>query len=331
MFYTYEGMEAEMGKKLYFNHDAGVDDLVSLFLVLQMKDVELIGVSVIPADGYLEPGMAASRKIIDRFGAPGMSDKVEVARSNSRGQNPFPAEWRMHTFFVDALPILNEPGTIHTREAGLPAHQHMIQQLQNASEPVTLLFTGPLTDLARALEEAPSIEEKIEKLVWMGGTFNEKGNVQEPEHDGTAEWNAFWDPEAVETVWNSGIKIELVALESTNKVPLTVPIRNRWASLRRHAGLDFVGQCYAACPPLVFMETNSTYYLWDVLTTAVVGDPSLVQMKTVYGTVIPHGPSQGRTVETDGGRPISLVYDVEPEKFFDYITMLSQNAELNPA
>lgn len=320
-----------MGKKLYFNHDAGVDDLVSLFLVLQMKEVELIGVSVIPADGYLEPGMAASRKIIDRFGAPGTSGRVEVARSNSRGRNPFPAEWRMHTFFVDALPILNEPGVIRTREAELPAHRHMIRQLLAADRPVTLLFTGPLTDLARALDEAPEIEEKIEKLVWMGGTFNEKGNVQEPEHDGTAEWNAFWDPEAVDRVWSTGIKIELVALESTNKVPLTVTVRNRWASLRRHAGLDFVGQCYAACPPLVYMETNSTYYLWDVLTTAVVGDPSLVEMKTVRSTVIADGPSQGRTVETADGRPVSLVYDVEPERFFDYITALSQHAELNPA
>ena len=37
----------------------------------------------------------------------------------------------------------------------------------------------------------PSIQNNIEKLVWMGGTFLEKGNVEEPEHDGTAEWNAF--------------------------------------------------------------------------------------------------------------------------------------------
>ena len=133
----------------------------------------------------------------------------------------------------------------------------------------TLLFTGPLTDLARALEKAPEIEEKIDKLVWMGGTFQEVGNVQEPEHDGTAEWNAFWDPEAVAKVWESKIKIEMVALESTNQVPLTPAIRQMWASLRRYEGVDFVGQCYAACPPLVHVETNSTYYLWDVLHNSI--------------------------------------------------------------
>ena len=49
-----------MMKKVYFNHDGGVDDLISLFLLLQMDNVKLTGVSVIPADCYLEP--AISRK-----------------------------------------------------------------------------------------------------------------------------------------------------------------------------------------------------------------------------------------------------------------------------
>ena len=53
---------------VYFNHDGGVDDLVSLFMLLQMDNVHVTGVSVIPADGYLEPATDASRKIIDRFG-----------------------------------------------------------------------------------------------------------------------------------------------------------------------------------------------------------------------------------------------------------------------
>ena len=264
-----------LAKKVYFNHDAGIDDLVSLFLLLQMDEVELIGVSVIPADGYLEPGISASRKIIDRFG----NGAIEVARSNSRGVNPFPKDWRMHTFYVDALPILNESGVVNAPESELSAHEHLIKAVRENPDKTTLLFTGPLTDLARAIEIAPDIQAKIDKLVWMGGTFLEVGNVQEPEHDGTAEWNAFWDPWAVATVWASDLKIEMVALESTNQVPLTISVRNQWASLRRFTGVDFVGQCYAACPPLVHVETNSTYYLWDVLTTATIGKKELVKMK----------------------------------------------------
>ena len=128
-----------------------------------------------------------------------------------------------------------------------------------------------MTDLARALDEAPDIEEKIERLVFMGGTFREAGNVHEPEHDGTAEWNVFWDPEAAARVWETNIEIDLVALESTNQVPLTLDVRERWAKERKYIGVDFLGQCYAMVPPLVHFSTNSTYYLWDVLTTAFIG------------------------------------------------------------
>ncbi|WP_208588717.1 nucleoside hydrolase [Gracilibacillus suaedae] len=309
-----------MAKKVYLNHDGGVDDLVSLYLLLQMEDVDLLGVSVIPADCFLEPAVYASRKIIDRFS----NKEIEVAASTSRGKNPFPKDWRMHAFFVDALPILNEFGAPKTKVAALPAHRHMIETVRNSTEPVTLLFIGPLTDLARALEEAPDIEDKIEKLVWMGGTFLENGNVEEPEHDGTAEWNAFWDPEAAKTVWDSGITIDLVALESTNMVPLTVDVRDKWAAERKDIGIDFLGQCYAMVPPLVHFQTNSTYFLWDVLSTASVGKPDLVKKKEVKSIVHSDGASQGKTELSDAGRSVHLVYEVDRDAFFDYITDLAR-------
>ena len=56
-----------MTQQVYFNHDGGVDDLVSLFLLLQMDNINLIGVSTIGADCYLEPSLSASMKIINRF------------------------------------------------------------------------------------------------------------------------------------------------------------------------------------------------------------------------------------------------------------------------
>ncbi|WP_454638723.1 nucleoside hydrolase [Bacillus mycoides] len=311
-----------MMKKVYFNHDGGVDDLISLFLLLQMENVELTGVSVIPADCYLEPAMSASRKIIDRFG----KNNIEVAASNSRGKNPFPKEWRMHAFYVDALPILNEFGKVVTPASKKPAHHHIIETLLQTDGKTTLLFTGPLTDLARALYESPIIEDKIERLVWMGGTFRTAGNVHEPEHDGTAEWNSFWDPEAVARVWNANIIIDLVTLESTNQVPLTIDIREQWAKERKYIGVDFLGQCYAMVPPLVHFSTNSTYYLWDVLTAAFAGKADLAKVQAIKSIVHTYGPSQGRTVATDDGRPVNVVYDVKRDVFFNYITELAKKA-----
>ena len=46
-------------RKVYLNHDGGVDDLVSLYLLLKMEDVELVGVGVIEADCYLVPAVEA--------------------------------------------------------------------------------------------------------------------------------------------------------------------------------------------------------------------------------------------------------------------------------
>ncbi|MDU6916408.1 MAG: nucleoside hydrolase, partial [Staphylococcus epidermidis] len=229
--------------KVYFNHDGGVDDLVSLFLLLQMENIELVGVSTIGADCYLEPSLCASLKIINRF-----SDvEINVAPSYERGKNPFPKEWRMHAFFMDALPVLNESCIPKRCKASEDeAYIDIIRKVKRCDEKVTLLFTGPLTDLAKAINYDNSILKNIEKLVWMGGTFLDKGNVEEPEHDGTAEWNAFWDPEAVKVVLDSDMIVDIVALESTNQVPLTMEVRQMWADKRQYLGVDFLGTSYAA-------------------------------------------------------------------------------------
>ncbi|AYW49798.1 ABC transporter substrate-binding protein [Tetragenococcus halophilus] len=312
-------------RKVYLNHDGGVDDLVGLFLLLQMKDVKVTGVGVTPADCYVEPAVLASRKIIDKFGG---NQNIEVAASNSRAKNPFPKEWRMHAFTINALPILNEYQPVKTPQAEVFAHDHLIQILQKADQKVDLIFLGPLTDLARALQKQPEIEEKIGELYWMGGTFLDKGNVEEPEHDGSAEWNAFWDPEAVASVWHSNIKINLIALESTNKVPLTNEVRDQWAKNRADEGLDFLGQAYAIVPPLLHFQTNSTYFLWDVLTTIVFGDSSLVEKKFVPSVVVEQGPSQGKLMQQVNGREVSLVYSVDRTAFFEYISKLASQRTL---
>ncbi|HZG83991.1 nucleoside hydrolase [Paenibacillus sp.] len=310
-------------KLVYMNHDGGADDLVSLLAVLLMKDVELIGVGVIPGDCYLEPAVLASRKIIDVFGRA----SVEVSASDSRPKHPFPKEWRMHAYFVDALPMLNERDDILAPFTSEPAHRHLVRKLREADRKVTLLFTGPLTDLSRALAEAPDIEEKIESLVWMGGSFKGTGNIIEPEHDGSAEWNAFWDPDAVADVWRSGIDIVAYPLLATDQVPWTLERRNAWAKLRRHPALDFAVQCYAMCPPLVHIHANDTYFLWDLLTTSHLGNAGIAKFRQVACRVHTEGASQGRIEEDPSGRTISIAAEVDVDAFYNYITELFRSFE----
>ncbi len=56
--------------------------------------------------------------------------------------------------FMDALPILNEPVKhVASNVSDKEAFEDIIQTLKRQSEKVTLLFTGPLTDLAKALQK----------------------------------------------------------------------------------------------------------------------------------------------------------------------------------
>lgn len=310
-------------KNIYFNHDGNVDDLISLLLLLQAPDIKLLGVGVVDADGYLEPAAEASRKIIDRFNRRG--DQLSVAKSVARAHHQFPKEWRLSSFAFNHFPILNEPGVIRTPEAPLPAHLDMIEKIQAADGPVTLIMTGPISDLALALDADPSIEAKIEKLYWMGGSLDGHGNVLEPGFDGTAEWNAFWDPEAVARVWQSKLDIQMVGLESTEEIPLTQELQMYWASHRQEPAFDLIGQGYSL---VLSYEANSVYYLWDVLTTLSALKPELVETEKTASIARVDGPAAGRTERDPQGTPMTLVTKADKEAFFHFFDELAASAVL---
>lgn len=297
-------------KQIYFNHDGNIDDLVSYLLLLQAPDIKLLGVGAIDADGFIDPSVAACRKMTDLFNLRG--DKLAVARSNSRAVNQFPHDWRMATYSFNYLPILNEKGSIDTPQAELPAHLDMVEKLKHAEEPVTLIMTGPLTDLARALDVDPDIEKHIKKLYWMGGSLDDHGNVAMVNTDGSQEWNSFWDPYAVKRVFDSNISIQMVGLESTEEIPLNDELRQHWASLRKYPAMDLVGQGYS----LIISIPSAELYLWDVLTTVSALYPEVVKTEKAKATVITDGMSAGSFRRDPNGREVDIVTKANKELFF---------------
>ena len=297
-------------KQIYFNHDGNIDDLVSYLLLLQAPDIKLLGVGAIDADGFIDPSVAACRKMTDLFNLRG--DKLAVARSNSRAVTQFPHDWRMATYSFNYLPILNEKGSIDTPQAELPAHLDMVEKLKHAKEPVTLIMTGPLTDLARALDVDLDIEKHIKKLYWMGGSLDDHGNVAMVNADGSQEWNSFWDPYAVKRVFDSNISIQMVGLESTEEIPLNDELRQHWASLRKYPAMDLVGQGYS----LIISIPSAELYLWDVLTTVSALYPEVVKTEKAKATVITDGMSAGSFRRDPNGREVDIVTKTNKELFF---------------
>jgi purine nucleosidase len=277
-----------------------------------MRDIRVLGIGVTPADCYLPTGLPATLKILQLLGHP----QIPVSGGTLDGVHPFPHEWRVHSDLVNALPILN--GKPFPPPNPAPAHQLLINSLHAATDKVTLLFTGPLTNLAAALDASPDIEEKIERLYWMGGAVDVRGNVyapQAPEADGTAEWNVYWDAPSAARVWQSSIPITLVGLDATDKVPVTEEFVDRLGEQRQHLLSDLAHQCWK-------FTLGTEYHLWDTLTTLAVGYPDIVAIKNVPTSIVTTGRSEGRTLLNPDGRTVQVAYGVDPARVYNTVLEL---------
>lgn len=91
----------------------------------------------------------------------------------------------------------------------------MIEILENSKEKVLIIAVGPLTNIATLLLARPDLKEKISEITIMGGGL--KGGNTTP----TAEFNIYADPEAAHIVFNSGLKINMIGLDVTEKAHYT--------------------------------------------------------------------------------------------------------------
>lgn len=293
-----------------FSHDGGVDDYLSIILLMTMEHVDVIGIAVTPADCYITPAAGATRKILDLMGR----SEVPVAASTVRGVNSFPRAYRVDSHSIDLFPLLNERATIAAPLAAEDGQHFIARLLHEAPSPVTFLETGPLTTLAEALNLEPGLESKIERLVWMGGALNVRGNVAtmvDPKHDMSAEWNVYWDPFAAERIWRTHIPIVLCPLDITNNVPITPEFIQQVSRQRRYPLSDLAGLCYS-------LVAYRPYYCWDVLTTAYLGRPDLFTLREWETEIVTAEPSEGRTRVKPGGRKVLALDTVDKDAFFAY-------------
>src|SRR4029450_2359977 len=216
----------------FFAPHGGIDDYLSPRLLLTYDDVDLLGISITPADTLLDGAVPATRKILDLGGRSG----VTVAGGTLEGPHPFPFSWRLDCLRVNSLPVLNQRDDSRAPPSDLPGEEFLSRVLLDAAGQVTLLMTGPLTNLAWALDRHPKVEETVRELLVMGGALEVDGNVQEPGHDGSAEWNFYWDPPAAKRGFDSSIPSTMFPLSVRQHVPVTDTFR---ASFGRQYGYPF--------------------------------------------------------------------------------------------
>jgi inosine-uridine nucleoside N-ribohydrolase len=297
---------------LILDCDPGHDDAVALLLALGSDELQLLGVTIVAGNQTLAKTTANAIRVLDLVGR----DDLPVAAGADR---PLVRELRVAAEIHGDSGLdgarLPEPSR---RQAPGHAVDWMADTVMSADEPVTLVATGPLTNVALMLARYPETEHRLGPVVIMGGAIGE-GNVTP-----AAEFNIWVDPEAAGRVFESSLHLTMVGLDVTHQVLLKPSHVERLASSGR------VGQLIADLYGF-FLPIHHARYGWDgapihdAVAMAHVIDPTLLQ--TVHrGVVIDTGPelSRGRTYvdrwQRAGWEPnCHVAIGVDPERVLDLI------------
>lgn len=308
-------------RKVLLDHDGGVDDLLSLLLLTQIPEVDLIGVCITPADCFLEGATPSTLKILKITGR----EEVPVARGTVRAVHPFPREWRAHPMMVNALPQMLLTEEDPAQVSPLPAHEFLAGKLRSAATPVSVLITGPCSNLVKALEGEPGLKTKVAEVIWMGGAVDVGGNVATWHHNTTAEWNAFWDPPATKALFGLDLPIRLISLDVTNSVPVSLDFLKRLARQAHHPLSNLAAQFWATTINTI-PGYEYTYFMWDVLATSYLGIPQAFSFERMELDVGTQSPNAGQTFRApDSGHWVEVAKMVDKEIFYQYILGLLAN------
>jgi purine nucleosidase len=207
-------------RKVIIDCDPGQDDAVALFLAMSSPDeLDILGITTVTGNVPLELTQRNARMMCDIAGCRDMS--VYAGCDRPLVLDPITAEYIHGNTGIDGVDVF-EPETPLQEEHAV---DFIIETLLAANKvPVTLIPTGPMTNIATAIEREPAILDNIEQIVSMGGAMREGGN-----RSPSAEFNILADPHAAEIVYNSGRPVTAMGLDVTHQVLST---RERVARIR---------------------------------------------------------------------------------------------------
>jgi inosine-uridine nucleoside N-ribohydrolase len=203
---------ASVRRPIILDCDPGHDDAIALLLALASPEVELLGVTTVHGNQTLAKTTANALRVLDLAGR----DDIVVAAGADR---PLVRDLTVasHVHGESGLdgPALPPPRRGPSDEGAV---DFMARAIAASATPVTLVPTGPLTNIARLLERTGGAN--VERVVLMGGAIAE-GNMTP-----AAEFNIWADPEAAQAVFHAGVPTTMIGLDVTHRA-LTTPALQR--------------------------------------------------------------------------------------------------------
>lgn len=291
--------------------DPGHDDAIAWTMASSSPQLDILAVTTVAGNVCLDKTTLNSRKIWTLLGK-----KVTLAQG---------AVKPLFTEHIDAPSVHGESGLdgpdlpdpeIDLHE--LDAIDLMARLLQEANEPVTIVPTGPLTNVAQLLLTYPELKEKIAHICFMGGGAA-YGNWTP-----AAEFNILVDPEAAYVVFHSGLPLTMCGLDVTEQA-LVKP-----ADIERMRAIDNpVARIVAEWLDFFYLFHKEKGYpgapVHDAVAVVALTNPEILTMKPCFVDVELSGDYCRAATVADrygvlGQEPnMNVVFDIEREKFIDLL------------
>ena len=305
-----------MARKIIIDCDPGQDDAVALFLALASpEDLDLLGITTVAGNVPLEPTQRNARMMCDLAGR--LDVPVYAGCEGPMSRKLRTAEMIHGETGINGIDVF-EPKTPLQSDHAVDYIINTLLAADDAS--ITLVPTGPLTNIATAFEREPKILPKIEQIVLMGGAMREGGN-----RTPSAEFNILVDPDAADIVFRCGRPITQMGLDVTHQVLSTVDRVERIKALDNPVAAATAGMLSFFDRYDTKKYTSKGAPLHDPCTIAWLLQPGLFEGKDCNVSVETQSElTLGHTAVdfwqvTD--RPINVhwVYGVDADGFYDLL------------
>lgn len=320
------------GRKIIIDQDAAGPagtDQQSMLLLIQSPQTEILGITVVTGDQWLNDEVAHTLRMLELIGRtdipvvagaeyPLVRRKQEIERWEEQfGHVPWLGAWTPRFYHEpDQLGEMPE-GKPTIKAADEDAAHFLIRTVHKYPNEVTIYAGGPMTNLALAITIDPAFSSLVKELVFMGGSFNPRTDDPEFANTPTHEFNLWFDPEAAHIVFAAKWKKVVCT-------PVDISVKTRLT----HELIDRIktSDSPAARYISTYARLRGNYnYLWDELAAAAWIDPTIITKKeTLYLDVdLDRGAGYGDTLswtEHDkpalAGGPVEVQDDLDLDKFY---------------
>lgn len=265
--------------------DPGIDDALAIAFAIGNPGIELAGITTVAGNVGLAQTTANAIAVAAFAGA-----RSVPVTAGSAGPLLRPAldARRVHGETGLGGAVLPDPG----RDAN-PGHavDFITRTIADRPGEITLVATGPLTNIALAVKREPRLTEWVRSFVIMGGSSG-RGNVTP-----AAEYNIWADPEAASIVFNAGWTVHMIGLDVTLRARATPEVQQKMTALG-----ELGSQLLIPAISQYFAPGEGNYpAVHDVCAVAYVAEPSLFGMHPAHVAIETTGRwTSGMTV-TDFG------------------------------